>query len=125
MHLEGKISREPKATIAAYLYLFATNSCKCSLTSVSAMRSLSSCKLLLIRALLFFSTSGFLACQRNGSSGSPSLRSMVNSWHSQTSSPFCLIRPHLLYPHRRRCCAPGPCRRSNQPQPAEGRAGGR
>lgn len=45
------------------------------------MRSRSSCKLLLIRALLFFSTSGFLACQRNRSSGSPSHRSIVNSWN--------------------------------------------
>lgn len=94
-----------KAAKAACFYSFATNSCKWSLTSVSAMRSLSSCKLLVIRALLFFSTSGFLACQRNRSSGSPSLRSMVNSWNSaltnlltflSDSTPSSLSAPSAL-----------------------------
>lgn len=50
---------------------------------------------------------------------------ILGTQHSQTSSPFCLVRPHRLCPHRRRCCALGPCWRSNQLQSAEGRAGGR
>lgn len=41
------------------------------LTSASAMRTLSSCRLSLMRALLFFSTSGFLVCHNSKTVVSP------------------------------------------------------
>lgn len=71
---EGKApgDAETLKTTWSLLFMWHTHSCRCSLTSVSAMKSRSSCKLLLIRALRFFSTSGFLACRGNSGVTLPS-----------------------------------------------------
>lgn len=82
------------------------------------MRTLSSCKLSLMRALLFFSTRGFLICQNSKDNGvTLSVQSQVKTQILALSAhtgllPFCQISSHCSYhlcPFRLCCCGWGPC----------------